>query len=324
MNLLITCTHLIRHLDKYVSLLEKEGITFKAHRPDNQQFNSVEMANLLPGFNFIIAGDDEITEEVINKSKSSGLKAIVKWGIGVDNIDKLAAKNNKIPIFNTPNVFGGEVAEQALSLILNLSRGTHIIDSEVRKGNWYKIEGNSIQGKNLGIIGFGSIGQAIALRAKAFGMEINFYDPFIDKENFINQGFTKVQFQQLCQKSDFIVIACSLNKENRHIINKESLSIMERKPYIINVSRGSLIKEVDLVQAIKNKKIKGAGLDVFETEPLPISSELLTLKNCIFGSHNSSNTTESVMRVNDMTIEMIIKLASKNHINQYFMERRVV
>ena len=96
MNLLITCTHLIRHLDKYVSLLEKEGITVKAHRPHNQQFNSIEMANLLPGFTFIIAGDDEITEEVINKSKSSGLKAIVKWGIGVDNIDKLAAKKNKI------------------------------------------------------------------------------------------------------------------------------------------------------------------------------------------------------------------------------------
>ena len=324
MNLLITCTHLIRHLDKYVSLLEKEGITVKAHRPHNQQFNSIEMANLLPGFTFIIAGDDEITEEVINKSKSSGLKAIVKWGIGVDNIDKLAAKKNKIPIFNTPNVFGGEVAEQALSLILNLSRGTHIIDSEVRQGNWYKIEGNSIQGKSLGIIGFGSIGQAIALRAKAFGMEINFYDPFIDKENFINEEFTKVEFQQLCQKSDFIVIACSLNKENKHLINKESLSIMERKPYIINVSRGSLIKEVDLIQAIKDKKIKGAGLDVFETEPLPISSELLTLKNCILGSHNSSNTTESVMRVNDMTIEMIIKLASKNHINQYFKDRRVV
>ena len=324
MNLLITCVHLIRHLDKYISLLEKEGITVKAHTPHNQQFNSFEMANLLPGFNFIIAGDDEITEKVINKSKSSGLKAIVKWGIGVDNIDKLAAKKNKIPIFNTPNVFGGEVAEQALSLILNLSRGTHIIDSEVRKGNWYKIEGNSIQGQSLGIIGFGSIGHAIALRAKAFGMEINFYDPFIDKENFINEEFTKVEFQQLCQKSDFIVIACSLNKENKHLINKESLSIMERKPYIINVSRGSLIKEVDLIQAIKDKKIKGAGLDVFETEPLPISSELLTLKNCILGSHNSSNTTESVMRVNDMTIEMIIKLASKNHINQYFKDRRVV
>lgn len=311
MKLLVTCIHLIRHLEKYYSLLENSDIYFKAKSPINQQFSSYEMLDLLPGFNFIIAGDDEINEEVIIKSKSLGLKAIIKWGIGVDNIDIVAAKKNNISVFNTPNVFGGEVAEQALSMILNLSRGTNIIDREVRKGNWHKIEGSSLVGKNLGIVGFGSIGKAIGLRAKAFGMKISYYDPFFNEEISSLDEFQKVDFQELCNYSDFLVLACSLTKENRHMINKTSLSLMKKNSFLINVSRGSLIKEIDLIKALKDKKIKGVGLDVFENEPLPINSELLSFENTIFGSHNSSNTIEAVERVNNMTIEMVIELNSK-------------
>ena len=324
MKLLVTCIHLIRHLKKYSSLLENSGIYFNAKNPINQQFSSYEMLDLLPGFNFIIAGDDEINEEVIVKSKSLGLKVIIKWGIGVDNIDLKAAKKNNISVFNTPNVFGGEVAEQALSMILNLSRGTNLIDREVRKGNWHKIEGSSLAGKNLGIVGFGSIGQAIGLRAKAFGMKISFYDPFFNKEISSLDEFQKVEFQELCNYSDFLVLACSLTKESKHIINKKSLSLMEKNPFIINVSRGSLIKESDLIKALKDKKIKGVGLDVFENEPLPINSELLKFENTIFGSHNSSNTIEAVERVNNMTIEMVVELTSKKDYLDKYKDKKIV
>ena len=305
MKLLVTCVHLVRHINNYFCKLKAAGIECKTLYPNNQQFNSFEMLKVLPGNNFIIAGDDEITENVIKLSASKGLKAIVKWGIGVDNIDIDASKKYNIPVFNTPNAFGADVAEQAISLILNLTRGTHIIDSEVRKGNWLKIEGTSLIDKTIGIIGLGSIGKEIALRAASFGMKITFYDPFV-KNDLNTKKYSNLSFDELCAQSDFIVLACSLNEENSNIINKDSISKMIKKPYIINISRGPLINEKDLITALNEEKIKGAGLDVFEKEPLPITSDLINKKNCILGSHNSSNTLEAVNRVNNITVEMIL------------------
>lgn len=324
MKLIITCAHLIRHLDKYKLLLQDSCIEIKVHIPVKQQFDKNEIFKILPGNDFIIAGDDEIDEKVIRESALKGLKGIIKWGIGVDNIDLNAAMDCKIPVFNTPGVFGGEVAEQALSLILNLSRGTNIIDSKVRNGVWYKFEGNSLQNKHLGIIGFGSIGRAIAHRAKSFGMKINFYDPFFKKTILDQNNISNVEFDEICKESDFIVMACSLNEKNKHIINEKSISKMERKPYIINVSRGPLINEIDLIKALENGQIKGAGLDVYENEPLPVNSKLVKMSNCVLGSHNSSNTIEAVERVNETIIDMVIKLKKNNISAELFRERRVV
>lgn len=323
MKLLVTCGHLVRHIGEYHTLLKKNGIEYKCLNPTNQQFSDQEMLQILPNNDFIIAGDDEISEKVIEKSFFYGLKAIIKWGIGVDNIDKMAAKKYGIPVFNTPDVFGSEVAEQALSFILNLSRATHIIDTQVRKGNWYKYEGNSLRGKNIGIIGFGSIGKAIAKRCLAFEMNVSFYDPFLNQNNAEENLFQNIEFDKLCETSDFIVLACSLNKDNKFIINHKSISKMIKKPYIINVSRGHLIKEDDLISALKEKRIKGAGLDVFNIEPLPINSEFINFKECILGSHNSSNTLEAVKRVNKMTIDMVIKI-SESDVSKVYKERRII
>ncbi len=323
MKILITCSHLVRHIEEHIQELKNHNIQWTELNPENQQFNADEMLEILPGFEFIIAGDDELSEKVIYESFSRGLKAIIKWGIGVDNIDINAAKKYNIPIFNTPNVFGSEVAEQALSFILNLSRSTHIIDKNVREGNWYKYEGNSLIGKNIGIIGFGSIGKEIAKRSLAFGMNVSFYDPFLQNNTPRDHIFKNVSFEELCETSDFIILACSLNKDNKYIINYESISKMLKKPYIVNVSRGQLIKEEDLIKAIKDKKIKGAGLDVFNIEPLPVESELIKMNECILGSHNSSNTYEAVKRVNKMTIDMVLKL-SKSNISEAFQDRRII
>ena len=322
MKLIITCSHLLRHLDKYKVVLQESNVDFKSHTPPKQQFDKDDMLKILPGNDFIIAGDDEIDNKVIKESSLKGLKGIIKWGIGVDNIDLDAARKYKIPVFNTPGVFGGEVAEQALSFILNLSRGTHIIDSKVRNGLWYKFEGNSLKDKQLGIVGYGSIGKEIAHRALSFGMKTDIYDPFLKKEIYEQNNILNVDFDAICKKSDFIVLACSLNEKNKHIINEKSISKMEKKPYIINVSRGPLIKEDDLIKALENDQIRGAGLDVYEYEPLPVNSKLVNMSNCILGSHNSSNTLEAVERVNEIVIEMIIKLKNSD-ISDLFKDRRV-
>ncbi len=316
-NLLITCTHLVRHIKDHSLFLKNNSINFKAIAPENQQFNASEMGKLLPGNDYIIAGDDEISSDVIDKSINNGLKAIIKWGIGVDNIDISYAKMKKIPVFNTPNVFGNEVAEQAISLILNLTRGTHLIDKEVRKGNWFKFEGTSLTSKKIGIVGFGSIGKAIAKRASAFEMEVMLYDPYIDQLKNFDNKYKFFDLEYLSSNCDFLVLACSLTKENKHLVDEVFLSRMKNDSYVINVSRGPLIKEDALIAAIINKKIKGAGLDVFEEEPLKLSSKILEVPNCILGSHNSSNTIDAVKRVNKMTLEMVQHLMNKNILNVF-------
>ena len=320
-KLLITCHHLIRHIDKYAPMLNNKGIRFKIAKTDKQQFTASEIYDLLPGFDFIIAGDDEINDEAINFSSKSGLKAIIKWGIGVDNIDIEAARKYKVPVFNTPNVFGGEVAEQAMSFILNLARGTHLIDSNVRKGIWDKREGSSLHNKKIGIIGFGSIGQEIAKRAIAFDMKVLRYDPFY-KSKSSNELFKEVSFDMICQDSDYLVLACALNKDNRHMIDDTALNKMKSSSFVINVSRGGLINEASLIDALSKGIIKGAALDVFEVEPLSLKSKLHDIPNCIFGSHNSSNTIEAVERVNKMTIDMVLEASIKN-IFDIYPEKRI-
>ena len=155
-------------------------------------------------------------------------------------------------------------------------------------------------------------------------MKINFYDPFFKIKILDQNNISNVVFEEICKESDFIVLACSLNEKNKHIINEKSISKMERKPYIINVSRGPLINEIDLIKALENGQIKGAGLDVYENEPLPINSKLVKMPNCVLGSHNSSNTIEAVERVNETIIDMVIKLKKNNNSEELFKERRVV
>ena len=152
-------------------------------------------------------------------------------------------------------------------------------------------------------------------------MKISFFDPFIKVHSY--DLFSKVSFNEICLNSDIIVLACSLNKENKHLINKESISNMVKRPFIINVSRGPLINEDDLIQGLKEERIRGAGLDVFENEPLPKSSELVKIENCILGSHNSSNTLEAVKRVNNITTEMVLDFVKTNNY-EIFNDRRIV
>ena len=322
-NLLVTCHHLARHIKNYEVKLREHNITLTTSTPTGQQFSSFEMSKLLADKHFAILGDDVIDEQTIMLAKSDKLRALIKWGIGTDSIDKMAAQVHGVPIFNTPNVFGGEVAEVAISYMLNLARSTHIIDTKVREGVWQKVEGESLTGKKIGILGLGSIGIAIAKRARAFDMDVFGCDPFQklgDKETCFIKVVT---LEKLFQTADFVVLACSLTPQTTHVANEHTLGLMKKNAYLINVSRGPLVDESALAKAISTQKIKGAGLDVFEIEPLNQSSSLLTLPNCIFGCHNASNTAGAVSRVNDMTIEMAIA-GAENRLLSKFSERRVV
>ena len=287
--------------DEFVEPAKALGITLVAAKT-TQVLTEEELIELLPHYDGWIIGDDPATKQVFEAGLTGKLKAAVKWGIGVDNVDFAACKELNIPIINTPNMFGGEVADVAIAFLLGLARETYYIDREIRTNHgWPKPAGMSVAGKTVGVVGFGDIGKSTVKRLSGFDVNVTVYDPGVDGE----QGFNFVsrkKFPDGLEKLDFLIFTCALNKHNFHMLNAETLALMKAGAKVINVARGPLIDESALIDALHSGHISSAALDVFEEEPLPKNSPLREMAQCIFGSHNGSNTKEGVRRA---TLEAI-------------------
>jgi D-3-phosphoglycerate dehydrogenase len=194
------------------------------------------------------------------------------------------------------------------------------VDSAVRSGQWLRVEGTSLRGKTAGIVGLGGIGQAIAARCRAFGMSVVGSDVATMPEAVLKAcGAEQLALEDVLSKSDFLILACNLTAENRHLINAKTLELMKPGAFIVNVARGPLVDEAALIDALKNQRLAGAGLDVFEVEPLPGDSPLRDLPNCVFGTHGGSSTREAIIRVNELTLEMArtILLDARDEIGRF-------
>lgn len=309
-RVLITCMHLVRHFPALKAQYKAFGIEPVMPELRGQQFSAAEMAEHIRGCDTVIAGDDFIDATVIDAGQETGLKAIIKWGIGTDGIDKIHALNVGMPVYNTPGVFGEEVADLAISHLLMLARKTHLMDASVREGGWFKSEGRSLAGMTAGIVGLGSIGRAIARRAGAFGMSVLGHDvQSIPADIQADLGLTQMDLEAVLADSDVLFVACALTPANRHLIGSRAIAQMKKGAFVINVSRGPLVDEAALAAAIVAGKIAGAGLDVFEVEPLPGSSPLRDVADrCTFSTHNGSNTLEAVARINQMTTDIAFQV----------------
>jgi D-3-phosphoglycerate dehydrogenase len=303
-RVLITCRQLQETIEPYRSLFGERGIEIDLP-PVVQQLTETELLAIIDRYDGVIAGDDHFTANVLERAKR--LKVISKWGIGVDAIDQCAAKRLGIQVCNTPNAFAEEVADVVLGYMILLSRRLHEVDEAVRSGDWKKIRGISLRGKTLGVVGVGSIGQAVIRRADVVGMACVGHDiapppAAIAEETKVRM----VELDELLAVADFISLNCNLTPSNCHMLGEREFARIKTGVYIVNTARGKLVDERALAQAIKQGKVAGAALDVFEDEPLPLSSPLRELSNCIFGSHNSSNTTEAVRRVNELAIRNLL------------------
>lgn len=304
-RVLITCPNLINTIENFRPVFDQLGIEIEIPH-FVQQLSEAELLEIIDRFDGVIAGDDPFTAKVLQKAKK--LKVLAKWGIGVDAIDLEAAKQLGIPVYNTPGAFSDEVADMAIGYIIMLARQLHQIDRAVRNGGWLKPLGMSLRGKVLGIIGVGNIGKAIGRRADVMGMRLLGYDLYpISTEYLEEVGMEQVALPALFKQADFIVLCCNLNQSNFHLLNEQAFAQMKKGVHIVNVARGQLIEEKALSCALQTQKVAGAALDVFEVEPLPWDSPLRNFDNCIFGSHNSSNTFEAVMRVNELAIQNLVK-----------------
>tara|TARA_R110001583_G_scaffold151248_2_gene303189 strand:- start:11056 stop:11961 length:906 start_codon:yes stop_codon:yes gene_type:complete len=290
--------------EQFIPYMKEKGL--EAHCANVVQTLSVEeLIELVPQFDGWIIGDDPASREVFTAGKAGNLKAAVKWGIGVDNVDFEACKEFKIPIINTPNMFGAEVADVALGYVIALARHTFYIDREIRNGNWPKNRGISLSGKTVGVIGFGDIGKSFAKRAIALGMKPIVYDPGF-KQIDVDCG-QLAAWPDRVQECDFLVFTCALNKHNFHMLNAQVLANCKQGVRVVNVARGPLIDEQALSDGLRNEQVHSAALDVFEVEPLSADSYLREHPFCIFGSHNSSNTEDAVIKTNIRAIDEISK-----------------
>lgn len=269
-----------------------------------QALSEEELVQLVPQFDGWIIGDDPATRRVFEAGKKGILKAAVKWGVGVDNVDFAAAKDLSIPVTNTPNMFGGEMGDVAMSYVTALARETFLIDREVRGGKWPKPSGISLAGKTLGLVGIGDIGRAIVRRALAADMRVIAYDRIARQLGETDVGELST-WPERVEECDFIVLACSLNGANRHMLNAGVFARVKNGVRIVNVARGALISEFDLIDALEKGIVHSAALDVFETEPLPMCSPLRKFERCILGSHNGSNTADAVMRASERAVELL-------------------
>ena len=239
---------------------------------------------------------DNIDAEIIRAGKR--LKVIANYAVGYDNIDVKEATKRKIPVTNTPDVLTETTADLTFALLLSVARRIVEADRFSRQGRFIGwspmlLLGHDVHKKNLGIIGFGRIGRAVARRAKGFGMRVFYYDlaRLSDDEEKI-LGVKYHTLDDLLRQSDFVCIHVSLNEQTHHLITKEKLVLMKPSSYIINVARGSIIDEQALAEALHKKIIAGCALDVYEREPA-INKKLLGMDNTVLVPHIGSASIET-------------------------------
>lgn len=303
-TILVTCAQMQAELPVHRDRLESLGYEVVAPPIPGQQFTAEQLAEHMLGVVGFIAGDDELSRPFFEASPD--LKVLIRWGIGMDSVDHQAAADHAVIVRNTPGVFGGEVADSAMTYVLLLARGHHAVDRAVREGGWPKREGVSLADSVLGVIGLGDIGQQVAARGLGFGMNVVGYDPYVTPERIPAGVEIETDHHDLLQKARFVVLTCPLTDETFHLMDEYAFKQMRPDSYLINVARGPVVDEAALIDALTNGSIAGAGLDVFEVEPLPSESPLRVFANVILGAHNGSNTREGVTRASAKAVDILL------------------
>ena len=304
-RVLISAPYLLPVLGEFRSRLEAEGVEIVTPAV-RERLNEVDLLPLVETIDGAICGDDQFTKRVFNAAPR--LKVISKWGTGINSIDTVAAAKAGVRVFNTPDAFTDPVADTVLGYILAFARRLPKMDHDIRQGLWEKLEARALRGSTLGVIGVGNIGKAVVRRAQPFGMIVLGYDPVPVPSSFIEEtGIKLVPLDSLLGKSDFVTLLCDLNASSFHMIGVNELQKMQPSAYIINTSRGPVIDEPALVEALRECRIAGAALDVFEVEPLPDDSPLRSLENCLLAPHNSNSDPDCRRKVHESTIENLLK-----------------
>lgn len=304
LRVLVTCPPMLGLIDEFRPRFEERHIELVTPHVV-QTLSEAALKEMLPHADGWIIGDDPASEQVLRAGREGRLRAAVKWGVGVDNVDFEAAKKLGIQVAHTPHMFGAEVADIAVHYLIGLARQTFFIDRQVRAGAWPKPVGISLQGKTVALIGFGDIGRHTARRLYAHQMRVLVYDPYVCPTASELSRYRFAVWPKRLDRADFVVVTCTLTPQTRHLLDTEAFARMKDGVRLVNVSRGPIIDEQALVAALQSGKVHSAALDVFEKEPLPADSPLRQCAQCVFGTHNASNTAEAVRRTTERAIELL-------------------
>ena len=256
----------------------------------------------------IVRSRTKVTKEVVEAAAAA--KIIARVGVGLDNVDVKAAEAKKIRVINAPEAASVAVAELAIGFMISLARSIPRADGESKRGNWIKKElvGSQLSGKYLGIVGVGNIGRNLSRMAKALHMNLIGYDPYpINREFITETGMIVTDLNTLLESADFVTCHVPSTPETKHMFNAERFSKMKPTAYLVNTSRGEIIDENALFEALKNNKIAGAALDVFEVEP-PTNKQLLALPNLVCTPHIGAQTREAQELASIVIAEKVIQI----------------
>ena len=297
-----------------IEKIHEDGIKLLEKHP-NFEFELIEniskenLIKKLPNFDGITLRVAELGSEILEHCKK--LKVISRHGVGYDNLDTKYLKKNNITLLITATANAVSVAEHVMYMMLSLSKGITDYDKAVRSGNFKKnvnkIETHELLNKEILIAGFGRIGKNLIKRCLAFEMKVNVYDPFVDKKTIEMMGGNKVENINIALKTaDFLSIHMPLTSETKNLIDLKKLKTMKKNAIIINTARGGIINETDLDTALNNKIIFGAGLDVFEKEPINMDNPLIKNKRVLLSPHSSTFTQECTARMGIETVQNLI------------------
>lgn len=267
---------------QYLAVLRDAGFEV-AFPPWQRQLTEDEVLQVLPGVSAVLAGSEPYTRRVF--AANPQLRVVARAGVGYDAVDTAAASDHGAAVCIAPGTNQDAVAEHTFTLILALAKNLIAQHQGTQAGDWPRQANLPLRGRVLGIAGLGRIGKAVALRGAAFGMPLLAYEPYPDAEFVKVHGIRLVSFEHLLAASDYVSLHVPLTPESKYLMNQKTLARMKPTAYLINTARGGLVNEADLVEALRARRIAGAGLDVFEQEPPARNHPLFSLDNVVLTPH---------------------------------------
>ncbi len=308
LTVLVSAPYMIPIIDRYRELLDNYGIQLVL-APVEERLTEEELMSYAGQFDGALCGDDPYTRRVL-EACSPRLKVVSKWGTGIDSIDQAAATQLGIMVGRTSNAFTLPVADTVFGYMLAFVRRQPEMNHAMKQGVWKKIPGRALSECTLGVIGVGTIGKVVLRRARAFGMHLlgnDILDIAVLQPEFIRENEVEMTgLQDLLGRSDFVSLHCDLNPTSYHLINQQSLEWIKPSAYLLNTARGPIVDEPALVRALQNGRLAGAGLDVYEVEPLPKDSPLLKMDNVLLAPHNANSSPSAWERVHNNTIRNLL------------------
>lgn len=303
----VVSTSLNSQAGPHIAMLREAGFEVSHQPAGTDLWKEDDLISLLNGAEAVVAGSEPYTRRVIEACPS--LRVIARSGVGFDAVDLNACNDQRIVVATTPGVNHHAVAEHAIALLMAIARDFPKQDQHVRKAEWYRRKFPRVMGSTLGIVGLGRIGRAVATRARGLGMHVVAFDPFANVEFAEQWSVELTDLDGLLGQSDYVTLHTPANAETKHLINSQTIAKMKPGSVVINTACGALIKEVDLIEALKSGHLRGAGLDVFEVEPLPADSPLLEMDNVLLSGHIAGLDNESHDGMFGMCAEIIIALS---------------